>query len=109
MTNVKEELWYKDPFGWYEQNNKPEIYGVQMTENVALDFLHGLNDIYISLKANEKEQAARDAEILATLLIASAMRVGQEVIEELLSEEFDSLDIDKEVMKLTEELNDDEG
>lgn len=100
MTDVRQEEWYKHPFEWYEKANKPELYGVKLTEVVALDFLQGLYDIYQSFKINNREKAMHDAEVLATLLIASSFNVGQEVIEELLSDEFDTLDVDNEISKL---------
>lgn len=106
--NIKDELWYNNPFGWYEQKSKPELYGVQITEVVALDFLQGLYDIYVSLKKNNNEKAARDAEILATLLIASTLNYGEEVIAELVAEEFNDLDVDEEVKQLVKELQDED-
>lgn len=103
--DIKKEQWYKDPFGWYVSHGKPEVYGVQMTPKVALDFLQGLYDIYESLKKHDKEHAMRETEILATLLIASAFDVGHEVIEELLIEEFEEIDVDEAFAKLVEEEN----
>ena len=105
MTNVKNEPWYADPFGWYEKENRPELLGVQLTDNVALDFLQGLHDIYLSFKDKHYDKAVKDTEVLAKLLIASAYDLGQEVIEELLAEEFDDIDIDKAFQEMVEEDN----
>ena len=106
MTHVTEERWYRDPFGWYEEQNHPELYGIQMTNTVALDFLAGLYDIYTSFKKHNVEKAIRHSEILATLLIASATNVGSEVIEELISEEFNEMDFDKAISNLIEGMDD---
>lgn len=103
MSKITEEKWYSDPFGWYEEKQFPEIYGVQMTKTIALDFLAGLYDIYLSFKKNNYEHAIKNAEILATLLIASAHNVGNEVIEELLTEEFSNIDFDEEIAKFIKE------
>lgn len=103
MSNVKEEQWYKDPFGWYNEHNHPELLGVQLTERVGLDFMSGLYDIYLSFKQKDYEGVIKHTEILAKLLIAGALGYGAEVIDELLVEEFDSFDIDQAFKDMTEE------
>ena len=100
MTDVRQEEWYKHPFEWYEKMNKPELYGVRLTEVVALDFMQGLYDIYQSFKTGNKQKAMHDAEVLATLLIASSLNVGEEVVQELLSDEFNTIDVDDAVERL---------
>jgi hypothetical protein len=106
-VDVTKERWYNDPFGWYEEQGHPEIYGVRMNENVALDFLAGLHDIYISFKKHGADKAIRNAEVLATLLIASAKNVGSEVMDELLAKEFNDIDFDKAMSDLLEGKLDD--
>lgn len=106
MSNVTEEQWYKDPFGWYEKKQYPEIYGVQMTKTIALDFLAGLYDVYLAFQKKKYDHAVANIELLATLLIASAHNAGDEVINELLSREFSNMDFDAEIAKFIEGDND---
>jgi DNA polymerase III epsilon subunit-like protein len=107
IDDVKKEKWYDDPFGWYLEQNQPEIYGLQLTKNIALDFLAGLYDIYESFKRNNVQGAIHDTEILATLLIAAAHNVGEEVINEIMSDQFNSMDFDKAINDLIEGESDD--
>jgi len=103
MDKIQDEPWFKDPFGWYEEQNYPEIVGIQLTEEIALDFLQGLYTIYQMLKQGNKERAARDTEQLAVLLLASAFDYGQEAMDRLVELEFNDIDIDKEFAKLAKE------
>jgi hypothetical protein len=104
-VSIKDEPWFKEPFKWYEIEGKPEIVGIQLTETVALDFMQGLYDIYKLLLRNNREQAVADTETLAVLLLASAYDYGQQVIEELITEEFSNTDLDAAFAKLVEEDN----
>ncbi len=81
--------------------------GVILTDTVVLDFLQGLYDIYQDFMADNIESAKRNAEVLAKLLIAGALDVGQEVLEELLAEEFDQFDIDSAFKELIDKENND--
>lgn len=81
--------------------------GVILTDTVVLDFLQGLYDIYQDFIKDNIESAKRNAEILAKLLIAGALDVGQEVLEELLAEEFDQFDIDSAFKELIDKENND--
>lgn len=69
--------------------------GVILTDTIVLDFLQGLYDIHKDFVANNIESAKRNAEVLAKLLIAGALELGEEVLEELLAEEFQEYDIDE--------------
>jgi hypothetical protein len=102
--NITEERWFHDPFGWYKEEGRPQIYGVQLTDNVALDFMEGLTDMYEGFERRQYDKAMHDARVLATLLIASAMGVGQDTIEELLSEEFATIDVDAAFKDLVEDI-----
>lgn len=103
MDKIQDEPWFEDPFKWYEEQNYPEIVGVQLTQGIALDFLQGLYTIYQMLKNNNKERAMRDTEQLAVLLLASAFDYGQEAMDRLVELEFNDIDIDKEFAKLAKE------
>lgn len=81
------------------------MIGVELSNNVALDLLQGLYDVYIEFKNNNITEAINNLEILAVLLIASTMDVGEEVIEELLSKEYSNYDFDSALTKLVEENN----
>jgi hypothetical protein len=63
----------------------------------------GLCDMYDAFERNDRKQAMRDARVLAVLLIASSLEYGAEAVDELLTEEFTEIDIDKAVEKLVEE------
>lgn len=104
--NIKDEPWFSDPFGWYEQENYPEIVGIQLTDKIALDFLQGLYQIYQLLKRNQRSEAIKDAETLAVLLLASAYDYGQEAMDELVEQEFADIDIDAAFAEMIEEQND---
>jgi hypothetical protein len=106
-STIKEQEWYDDPFGWYEKHDRPEMLGIKMNEYVALDFLQGLYDIYQGFKTKNKEKAMKDARVLATLLIASCTGYGDEAVQELLVDEFNSKDIDAELNKILEGDDDD--
>lgn len=83
------------------------MVGVELTSNIALDFLQGLYDVYIDFKNKNLTEAINNLETLAILLIASTMDASEEVIAELLSKEYDSYDFDSALTKLmTEENND---
>lgn len=101
--SIKEQPWFHDPFTWYREASNPPMYGVQLSKNVALDFMVGLCDMYDAFIRNDKKQAMHDARVLAVLLIASAFEYGEEAVEELLTEEFSQVDIDDAVAKLIEE------
>jgi hypothetical protein len=81
--------------------------GVILTDTIVLDFLQGLYDIYQDFKDNKIDSAAHNAEVLAKLLIAAALEMGDKVIEELLAEEFSNYDIDNALKKLIDEENND--
>lgn len=102
MAGIKEQDWYRDPFGWYVRQDKPEMLGVKLTNNVALDILQGLYDIYKTLKSQNKEKALEELNTLAVLVIASCTGYGSEAIEELLVDEFNDKDIDGELAKMIE-------
>ena len=106
-TDIKEQEWYNDPFGWYEKHNKPEMLGLKLNDHVALDFLQGLYDIYQSFKRSNKSKAIKDIKILATLVIASCTGYGDDAVQELLVDEFNSQDIDAELNKILEGDDDD--
>ena len=106
LMNIKDEPWFSDPFGWYEQENYPEIVGIQLTDKIALDFLQGLYQIYQLLKRNQRTEAIKDAETLAVLLLASAYDYGQEAMDELVEQEFADIDIDAAFAEMIEEQND---
>lgn len=98
--SIKEQEWYSDPFGWYVRNDRPEMMGIKMTDVVALDLLQGLYDVFKSLDAKRYGQAKKDACVLATLVIASCTGYGEEAVEELMVDEFNKKDIDKELNKI---------
>lgn len=79
------------------------MLGVELSSHIALDFLQGLYDIYVDLRDNKHNEALNNLRILAILLIAGSLDVGQEVIGELLSEEFANFDIDKAFQDLIKE------
>lgn len=81
------------------------MLGVELSSNIALDFLQGLYDIYVDLRDNKRDEALNNLRVLAILLIAGSLDVGQEVIGELLSEEFANFDIDKAFQDLIKEEN----
>lgn len=93
MSNVVNEPWYKHPFEWYESTEDKYVVSLQMSDNKALDILAGLYDIYTSFKRNDLKTAITDLEVLAVLLIAHAMNLGEEAIEELIvSQARDNMD-----------------
>ena len=99
---IKEQEWYKDPFGWYVKHDRPEMIGGKLTNRVALDMLQGLYDVHRRLVAKNLNGAKRDLEVLATLVIASCSGFGEEAVEELLVDELYSRNIDEELNKLLE-------
>lgn len=102
MSTIKEQDWYHDPFGWYARNDRPEMLGIKLSNSVALDILQGLYDVYKTLQYKNKERALHELKILAVLVIASCTGFGSEAVEELLVEEFNDRDFDKELNKLLE-------
>jgi hypothetical protein len=103
QPSIKDQVWYHDPFTWYKNAENPPMYGIQLGKNVALDFMVGLCDMYEAFERNDRKQAMHDARVLAVLLIASALEYGEEAVQELLSEEMESIDIDDAFAKLLEE------
>lgn len=101
--SIKDQVWYHDPFTWYKNAENPPMYGIQLGKNVALDFMVGLCDMYEAFERNDRKQAMHDARVLAVLLIASALEYGEEAMQELLSEEMESIDIDDAFAKLLKE------
>ena len=99
-ATIKEQQWYDDPFGWYAKHDKPELLGIKLNDTIALDFLQGLYDVYIAFKRSNKERALKDLNVLATLVIA--LGYGDEAVQELLVDEFNSKDMDDELNKLLE-------
>ena len=104
--SIKDEPWFSDPFKWYEEENYPEIVGIQVTDNIALDFLQALYQIYKLLERNERTKAMEDAKKLAVLLLASAFDYAEEAIDELIIDEVDAIDIDAAFAEMVEEQND---
>ena len=102
---IKEEPWFEHPFDWYEKENYPEIVGIQLTEDVALDFLQALYQIYKLLERNDNKKAMADAEELAVLLLASAFNYAEEAMDELVIKEVGSMDIDAAFAEMVEEQN----
>ena len=102
---IKEEPWFEHPFDWYEKENYPEIVGIQLTEDVALDFLQALYQIYKLLERNDNKKAMADAEELAVLLLASAFNYAEEAMDELVIKEVGSMDIDAAFAEMVEEEN----
>ena len=105
MNNIKDEPWYNDPFAWYEQENHPEIVGIKATEEVGLDFLQALYQIYKRLEQNQKKEAMEDAKQLAILLLAAAFNYGEEAIDELIIHEVARTDIDAAFQEMLKEEN----
>lgn len=82
------------------------MLGVELSSNIALDFLQGLYDIYVDLRDDKRDEALNNLRVLAILMIAGTLNVGKEVIDELLAEEFANFDIDKAFQDLiSEETN----
>lgn len=104
--SIKEEPWFSKPFEWYEKENYPEIVGIQVTDKIALDFLQALYQIYKLLERNDRTKAMEDAEQLAILLLASAFDYAEEAIDELITKEMTSIDIDAALAEMIEEEND---
>ena len=102
---IKEEPWFEHPFDWYEKENYPEIVGIQLTEDVALDFLQALYQIYKLLERNDNKKAMADAEELAVLLLAGAFNYAEEAMDELVIKEVGSMDIDAAFAEMVEEEN----
>lgn len=104
--SIKDEPWFSDPFKWYEQEGYPEIVGIKVTDNVALDFLQALYQIYKLLERNERTKAMEDAKQLAILLLASAFDYAEQAIDELIIKEIGETDIDAAFAEMIEEQND---
>jgi hypothetical protein len=105
-VSIKDEPWFNDPFNWYEEQGRPEIVGIKVTDNVALDFLQALYQIYKRLEHNDNKKAMEDAKQLAILLLASAFDYAEEAIDELIIHEVASTDIDAAFAEMIEEQND---
>jgi hypothetical protein len=84
VSDILKEEWYQHPFEWYESTEDKYVVSLQMSDNKALDILAGLYDIYSAFKRNDNKTAIIDLETLAVLLIAHAMGLGEEAIEELM-------------------------
>lgn len=99
MTKVTEELWFTEPFEWYEQNRSARI-GLGISNKYSLDFMEVLLDIHNTFREGKTEQGLDDCKALATLLIASRLGKQDEVIEEMmvlsLNDEVNSLIIGEE-------------
>ena len=104
--SIKDEPWFSDPFKWYEDQGHPEIVGIAVTDKVALDFLQALYQIYKRLENNDRTKAMEDAKQLAILLLASAFNYAEEAIDELITKEMTSIDIDAALAEMIEEEND---
>lgn len=100
MTRIQDEPWFNEPFQWYEEQDYPEIVGVQLTDSIAVDFLQGLYTIYERLVAHENKKAIEDTKQLAVLMLASAFDYGQEAIDQLVQDEFNDIDLDDEFAKM---------
>lgn len=106
LMNIKDEPWFNDPFKWYENEGYPEIIGIQLNDNVALDFLQALYQIYKLLERNQRNHAIEDAKKLAVLLLAGAFNYADQAIDELIQQEFAETDIDAAFAEMIEEQND---
>jgi hypothetical protein len=84
MGKITDELWFKDPFQWYETEQEKYTVSIQMSENRALDIIAGLHDIYLSFKSKNMDKALNDLSTLTVLLIATTFGYSDEAIEELL-------------------------
>jgi len=104
--SIKDEPWFSDPFKWYEDENYPEIVGIQVTDKVALDFLQALYQIYKLLERNDRTKAMEDAKQLAILLLAGAFDYAEEAIDELITKEMTDIDLDAAFAEMIEEQND---
>lgn len=104
--SIKDEPWFSDPFKWYEDENYPEIVGIQVTDKVALDFLQALYQIYKLLERNDRTKAMEDAKQLAILLLAGAFDYAEEAIDELITKEMTEVDLDAAFAEMIEEQND---
>jgi hypothetical protein len=97
VENVREKMWFTEPFEWYQLNLGMGI-SLTLSDRYNIDFLGVLYEIYKSFVDNDSEQGIADVKELATLMIAMRLGLQNEVIEELmvenLSDQIDSLVID---------------
>ena len=102
--NITEELWFHDPFTWYEKTTEQQVVSLKISDTAALDILHGLYDVYMNLQKSDYTQAIEDLEVMATIIIGYTQGCGQEVIEELLVEKVKD-DMDEFIDSLLKEGN----